>query len=366
MSNSNGKITAPVSIKDVQEVLGETSNDLKTLVLSDKVNKWSRYKPIDRVGVAPLQDAEFKNNAYGLDYDNYADITECANSYNNNGNNSATYNKPTSHYRLSDFKDYNHSATFEITGITCSKLEFPEGSTLEVMLETNKQDDTANSNCVKLVDLLGLNFHDQKYFGIALYEVVDSNGNWSFPLPDTPSYIVSATKGVDEDNIEENCWINIQPIIHGRFLVVPFMSTAQYSGAGTDFKSGGYWAIPGLSYKSFPIVNIKENVEIIAKITSAKTVGSLSNGKITVRIEIENLKGSTQRIHIFWLSYYKDPESAGQDYEQIDVYENLTAQGLIRDMEVPFGEEFSYIEVQLVNTQGMVYNTVVVSDTQAS
>jgi hypothetical protein len=42
----NGKITAPVSIYDVQQVLGENSTDLATLCKSSKINKWSVKKPI--------------------------------------------------------------------------------------------------------------------------------------------------------------------------------------------------------------------------------------------------------------------------------------------------------------------------------
>lgn len=46
MSVSNGIITAPVSIKDVQEAMRETSNDLATLCKSSNINMWSKYKPV--------------------------------------------------------------------------------------------------------------------------------------------------------------------------------------------------------------------------------------------------------------------------------------------------------------------------------
>lgn len=45
--NSNtGIISAPVSIDDVKQALGESSNDLATLCKSDNINIWSKYKPI--------------------------------------------------------------------------------------------------------------------------------------------------------------------------------------------------------------------------------------------------------------------------------------------------------------------------------
>ena len=49
--NSNsGIISAPVSIDDVKQVLGESSNDLATLCKSENINIWSKYKPISCKG----------------------------------------------------------------------------------------------------------------------------------------------------------------------------------------------------------------------------------------------------------------------------------------------------------------------------
>lgn len=48
MSNSGGKITAPVSIEgDIMPVLGETTTDLQALCTSSKINRWSYIKPIE-------------------------------------------------------------------------------------------------------------------------------------------------------------------------------------------------------------------------------------------------------------------------------------------------------------------------------
>lgn len=49
--NSNtGIISAPVSIDDVKQALGESSNELATLCKSENINIWSRYKPISCKG----------------------------------------------------------------------------------------------------------------------------------------------------------------------------------------------------------------------------------------------------------------------------------------------------------------------------
>lgn len=46
----NGIISAPVSIDDVKQALGESSNDLATLCKSENINIWSKYKPISCKG----------------------------------------------------------------------------------------------------------------------------------------------------------------------------------------------------------------------------------------------------------------------------------------------------------------------------
>lgn len=43
-------ISAPVSINDVKQALGESSNDIATLCTSENINIWSKYKPISCKG----------------------------------------------------------------------------------------------------------------------------------------------------------------------------------------------------------------------------------------------------------------------------------------------------------------------------
>lgn len=49
-NSDNGIISAPVSIDDVKQALGESSNDLATLCTSENINIWSKYKPINCKG----------------------------------------------------------------------------------------------------------------------------------------------------------------------------------------------------------------------------------------------------------------------------------------------------------------------------
>ena len=46
MAYSNNRITAPVSIYDIQQALGSGTTDLGTLIVNGNINKWARYKPV--------------------------------------------------------------------------------------------------------------------------------------------------------------------------------------------------------------------------------------------------------------------------------------------------------------------------------
>ena len=46
MANSGGSISAPVGIYDLQQAFGIASGDLMTLYRTDKINPWSKHKPI--------------------------------------------------------------------------------------------------------------------------------------------------------------------------------------------------------------------------------------------------------------------------------------------------------------------------------
>lgn len=67
MGHSNGKITAPLNTDDVSQTIGEASSDIGTLCTSDKICKYSRYKPYAFGDMSCLTDAEMKDNNYGME-----------------------------------------------------------------------------------------------------------------------------------------------------------------------------------------------------------------------------------------------------------------------------------------------------------
>lgn len=71
-NSETGIISAPVSIDDVKQALGESSNDLATLCKSENINIWSKYKPISCKG-------EFKE--YPIREDSDEIVTSSYNKY---------------------------------------------------------------------------------------------------------------------------------------------------------------------------------------------------------------------------------------------------------------------------------------------
>lgn len=119
MSVSNGIISAPVSIDDVNNVLGHGSTDLGTLCTSSKINKWSRYKPVQYSGLTTEGNSKWyraRDSKCGLTIPITTSRTEIVNMYNN-GTADWTYNPPTGGeypFRLLDFDKYQHNATAAI------------------------------------------------------------------------------------------------------------------------------------------------------------------------------------------------------------------------------------------------------------
>lgn len=164
-NSENGIISAPVSIDDVKQALGESSNDLATLCKSDNINIWSKYKPISCKGdfkEYPIR--EDSEETVTSSYSNYTCVVRCGmnipidtyrNLYNNYGGEGFAINAceklyidniygrnggihgdtstvvsgkhfpkggANSPYRLSDFRNYNAKAKYN--GFRTSIPEF--------------------------------------------------------------------------------------------------------------------------------------------------------------------------------------------------------------------------------------------------
>lgn len=64
MSVSGGKITAPIGVADVAKALGTNSSDVGTLCTSEKINKWSKHKPLQYSKVTELEESDYHGSDY--------------------------------------------------------------------------------------------------------------------------------------------------------------------------------------------------------------------------------------------------------------------------------------------------------------
>lgn len=188
-NSENGIISAPISIDDVKQALGESSNDLATLCKSENINIWSKYKPISCKGdfkEYPIREdsEEIVTSSYskyncvvrcGMNipmdtyknlYNNYGGegfaINACENLYKDNvygvsgidkdaSTNSHTVYVSGKHfpkggtnspYRLGDFRNYNAKAIR-----TVYLTSFPQFHSIEVYYSL-----TPKFNCILYMD----------------------------------------------------------------------------------------------------------------------------------------------------------------------------------------------------------------------
>lgn len=212
-NSENGIISAPVSIDDVKQALGESSNDLATLCKSENINIWSKYKPISCKGdfkeYSIREDSEeivtssyskftcavrcgmnipmdtYKNLRNNYGGEGFA-INGCNNLHKDNvygvsgidkdaSTNSHTVYASGKHfpkggtnspYRLGDFRNYNNKAIR-----TAFLTSIPQFHTIEVYYSS-----TPKFNCV-----LYMNTHMDNNTNLTMDDIItDLSLAWSF------------------------------------------------------------------------------------------------------------------------------------------------------------------------------------------
>ena len=203
MAYSNGKISAPVSIYDIQRVLGVSLTDLGSLCTSDKINMWSKFKPV-RSDIGSLIDTTtylsgttwneslssqwwrdtldlFTHNCkYGIYAQTGTSLAAIFGHYTNNR--VWQYIMPSGGirpYRQLDFLQYNHKAPHPLGSISApSSLILTSaadgGWSINVAMMKNQDDSEpiTQRDWVTPEDIL-TTLWGACYFGFAL---IDSNG----------------------------------------------------------------------------------------------------------------------------------------------------------------------------------------------
>lgn len=170
MGYSNGKISAPVGIVDIQKALGVSSSDLGTLCSNLKINMWAKFKPV----YWPYRDTTQALNAnntwnvnagakwwrgqlgtYGLNYNNASvelpfstsgmktALENLANNKINGQMNGWVYIRPqgrdsiyeNDYFRILDFLQYNHNADNPIRNVSTSDIRAGSDSEYSVIID---------------------------------------------------------------------------------------------------------------------------------------------------------------------------------------------------------------------------------------
>lgn len=96
-----------ITVSLVRNTLGENKNDVGQLCTSNKINKWSFYKPITSNKLI-LTDADFYAVNDGFTAQSYNNAIDCWNAIINGE--TWTHQTAEAPYRLGDFRGYDHNA----------------------------------------------------------------------------------------------------------------------------------------------------------------------------------------------------------------------------------------------------------------
>lgn len=296
-NSENGIISAPVSIDDVKQALGESSDDLATLCKSENINIWSKYKPISCKGdfkeYSIREDSEeivtssyskftcavrcgmnipmdtYKNLRNNYGGEGFA-INGCNNLHKDNvygvsgidkdaSTNSHTVYASGKHfpkggtnspYRLGDFRNYNNKAIR-----TAFLTSIPQFHTIEVYYSS-----TPKFNCV-----LYMNTHMDNNTNLTMDDIItDLSLAWSFWIQIGYDSPYNTTNKIYKNYYVGNCKKPTDYIYAGREItfdigsgdkvitVVPFLAYTRNTTLYDDTKII-FISLPGdISFKYYP------------------------------------------------------------------------------------------------------------------
>nr|UWD67985.1 MAG: hypothetical protein [Bacteriophage sp.] len=296
-NSENGIISAPVSIDDVKQALGESSNDLATLCKSKNINIWSKYKPISCKGdfkEYPIR--EDSDETVTSSYNKYTCVVRCGmnipmDTYKNLRNNyggegfaikaceelhkdnvygvsgidkDASTNSHTvyasgkhfpkggtnSPYRLGDFRNYNAKAIR-----TAFLTSFPQFHTIEVYYSS-----TPKFNCV-----FYMNTHMDNNTNLTMDDIItDLSLAWSFWIQIRYNSPYNTTDKIYKNYYVGNCKKPTDYIYAGREItfdigsgdkvitVVPFLAYTRNATLYDDTKIIFISLTGAISFKYYP------------------------------------------------------------------------------------------------------------------
>lgn len=263
MPVSNGIITAPVSIDDVHDALGESSYDLGTLCMSQKINRWARFKPEDIDTQLDLIDLSRKTNNFSLSLPTLHSSRATLVAALKSGAVSWTYRHPTSamRTRLNDFDGYDHNALPPFGTIQAQDVMLSDGPVIDCVYPVS------GGGSLSLADFEGSVDSNvpplsQWYFAVLLY---NGQGEW----------IASAAHTFAEGNAWQVDFNGSRGLKTGTYTAVPFISSVRWIPGGSVPANDTFVAC-GIESTAVTIHILSQQdmytVTIIAKWNTAKTM----------------------------------------------------------------------------------------------
>ncbi len=283
MSIVNGKIVAPISIDDVKNCFGLSSNDLGTLIKNANINIWAKYKPTCYPSPFPDNWYKARDGNYGISVPYYNTLESLYNAYfidgDENHYNGYSYERPSGGsaepYRLGDFRGYNSRATSPIHGFIATARATSNGGVLGSCAFRVKPPSGEDDR----VNLEDIDITKDCYFGFALFK----SGK--------PVYFRTESNTVSNGNFQVQIGGNGSNLATGTYVAIPFLSTAKYDNSNRPNFVVGSW---------FPISTVVPREVIIETTQNAYLRDlKLSYTPLEQKITLKNVGSTTyKRIYI--------------------------------------------------------------------
>lgn len=274
MSNQSGIISAPVSINDVQTVLGTSQNgDLGSLILNGNINKWSKKKPVPHSNLFASNPPDkggdsvwYKAGTFGLDIRKATSITDLIN--NQHTLSQYNYNRPTggvnSPFRLLDFNGYYHLAEHPITVFDSMDTGYTTGTTprTPIVVALRSVSDYNFS-------ILDLPDYKDYYFGAVLYRS-STQYRW-ITSENTVSY---------EDLASAQILIPTTNLAIGTWYIYPFLSSIKRTNYLEAEQAAEFLPLP-VDRRSITLYTAAYTILVMASYTSMTDDTIIGSVRIT-------------------------------------------------------------------------------------
>lgn len=317
-------ITAPVSIRNLQDCFGLGSSDLGTIITTANINMWARFKPVKLATVGLITNAQRASVNHGIVMpEPVTGSSLTAGLIQDASANEWAYDKPVgtsaSPFRLADFANtisqgYYHAATPPIQiNYPKNGWTFMRGASssriFSINFELDPSDSAINLQASDFTEVLNLNEYKFVAYiqdiGMSASDFILVDGQIS---GDTIDFTIPSGTG----SYNKNVWVCMYRFLSGRYELLPIPKGTHYSPDNmvlhiVDDASASGGGIPGNTTQE-----MFENVEFsptldgtyrTAWVSTDPGTGKwcmVSQGSLYVKMTLQNTSGSTstvQRAH---------------------------------------------------------------------